>query len=209
MKPEMQKLKPTEKAAAKAEDQEDALRTCIVTRAKAEDGLLRFVFSPDGAVVPDLKHKLPGRGAYVSCRKGLVAEAVKKGLFSRAFKRKVEPAPDLADLVEGLLRRDVLSALGIANKAGAVVAGFDTLQAEVKKSRFIAFMHGRDASEGGLEKMERMAQAQSAPLYRLFDIAELSEALGRENTVNLGVRRAEGAKPLEAKAMRLAAYLAP
>jgi len=38
-------------------------RMCIVTRAvHDEDGLIRFVRSPDGYAVPDLQRKLPGRG---------------------------------------------------------------------------------------------------------------------------------------------------
>ena len=42
-------------------------RMCIVTRAvHDEDGLIRFVRSPDGYAVPDLQRKLPGRGVWVS-----------------------------------------------------------------------------------------------------------------------------------------------
>ncbi len=38
-------------------------RTCIVTRESGyADDMIRFVAGPDGAVVPDLKHELPGRG---------------------------------------------------------------------------------------------------------------------------------------------------
>ncbi|TXM98081.1 DUF448 domain-containing protein, partial [Methylobacterium sp. WL103] len=37
------------------------LRTCIVTRtAQAPDAMIRFVLGPDGAVVPDLRARLPG-----------------------------------------------------------------------------------------------------------------------------------------------------
>ena len=38
-------------------------RTCIVTReTQPVDALIRFVVAPDGAVVPDLRRRLPGRG---------------------------------------------------------------------------------------------------------------------------------------------------
>jgi predicted RNA-binding protein YlxR (DUF448 family) len=58
-------------------------RMCIVTRAvHDEDGLIRFVRSPDGYAVPDLQRKLPGRGVWVTLSRQQVSEAVKKNLFS-------------------------------------------------------------------------------------------------------------------------------
>jgi predicted RNA-binding protein YlxR (DUF448 family) len=61
-------------------------RMCIVTRAvHDEDGLIRFVRSPDGYAVPDLQRKLPGRGVWVTLSRQQVSEAVKKNLFSRGF----------------------------------------------------------------------------------------------------------------------------
>ena len=54
-------------------------RTCIVTReAQAPAGLIRFVLGPDHQVVPDLRHKLPGRGVWVTARSEIVNEAVKR-----------------------------------------------------------------------------------------------------------------------------------
>ena len=99
-------------------------RTCIVTRVKGPpDAFLRFVVSPDGAVVPDLRRSLPGRGAWVTAEKAVVAEAVKRRSFARAFKMQVEVIPTLADMVDALLEKDALQALAMANKAGLVVAG--------------------------------------------------------------------------------------
>ena len=52
-------------------------RTCIVTRvAQAPEAMIRFVRGPDGRVVPDLRARLPGRGAWVSARRDAVATAV-------------------------------------------------------------------------------------------------------------------------------------
>ncbi len=42
-------------------------RTCIVNRRSGSpDGLVRFVVGPEGDVVPDVKARLPGRGAWVT-----------------------------------------------------------------------------------------------------------------------------------------------
>ena len=183
-------------------------RTCIVTReTKSEPELVRFVYSPDGQVVPDLRHKLPGRGAYVSVSRSLLEQAVKKGSFSRAFKRKVEASSDLPQLVEALLRKEAVASLSMANKAGEALAGFDTIAAEAVKRGFIGFLHGADASEQGLQKLERIAMSKSSPLYRSLTIDELSTALSRENTVHVALKPSPVSRGVLARLKRLDAYL--
>ena len=62
-------------------------RTCIVSRtAKPPAEMIRFVLGPGNEVYPDLKHKLPGRGVWVTAQADMVNEAVRRRLFSRAFK---------------------------------------------------------------------------------------------------------------------------
>src|ERR1700710_3313662 len=69
-------------------------RMCAVTRAvRPIDELIRFVVSPQGEVVADLKRKLPGRGLWVSASRQAVAEAVRRNQFSRGFRRDVRAAP--------------------------------------------------------------------------------------------------------------------
>ena len=44
-------------------DRSATVRMCAVTRqVRPIDELIRFVVSPSGEVIPDLKRKLPGRG---------------------------------------------------------------------------------------------------------------------------------------------------
>ena len=105
-------------------------RTCVVTRAvKPVDELIRFVTAPDGAVVADLKRRLPGRGVWVTATRAAVDEAVKRKAFGRGFKREVRAAPDLGREVEWLLERAALDALGIVQKAGRVKTGFAKTEA--------------------------------------------------------------------------------
>ena len=90
-------------------------RTCIVTRRPAEpDELIRFVVGPDKAVVPDLKRNLPGRGCWVTADREHVDKAAKKGLFPRALKSEVTVQPDLGGMVDRLLAKSALGALGLA-----------------------------------------------------------------------------------------------
>ncbi len=66
-------------------------------RSGEPHALIRFVASPDGVVVADLKGRLPGRGAWVTARRDVVEQAIAKRLFARALKRDVTVAGDLAD----------------------------------------------------------------------------------------------------------------
>src|SRR5437764_14499978 len=104
-------------------DRSATVRMCAVSReVRPIDELIRFVVSPQGEVVPDLKRKLPGRGMWVSASRRAVAEAVRRNQFSRGFKRDLRIAPTLAADTEGLLLRSVIDALAMAAKAGQVVS---------------------------------------------------------------------------------------
>src|SRR4029077_5955153 len=65
-------------------DRSTTMRMCAVTReVRPIDELIRFVVSPQGEVIPDLKRKLPGRGLWVSASHRAVAEAVRRNQFSK------------------------------------------------------------------------------------------------------------------------------
>jgi uncharacterized protein len=107
-------------------------RLCIATRQVRPVGaLIRFVIGPDGAVVPDLKRRLPGRGVWVTARRQAVVEAVRRRLFGRGFKAEVKVSPELPGAVERLLEQSALNALSIAHKAGLVVQGFAKVEAAI------------------------------------------------------------------------------
>ena len=65
-------------------------RFCALTRAaRPVAEMVRFVVGPDGDVVPDIKRKLPGRGLWIAATHEAVAEAARRNVFSRGFKREV------------------------------------------------------------------------------------------------------------------------
>ena len=110
-------------------DRSATMRMCAVTRqVRPIDELIRFVVSPSGEVVPDLKRKLPGRGLWVSASRQAVAEAVRRNHFGKGFKREVRATPTLAADTEALLVRGVIEALAMAAKAGQVVSGFSKVE---------------------------------------------------------------------------------
>ena len=167
------------------------VRTCVVTRAaRPPEELIRFVVGPDQAVVPDLKRKLPGRGAWVTARRDVLAMAVKRGAFARAFRADVKVAPDLVDAVDRLLERSLLEALGVARKARQVVVGHAQVEAAAEDGAAVAVLHASDAGAEGVRQILAAIRRGSAPspsnvvVIPAFTSAQLHLALARPNVVH-------------------------
>jgi predicted RNA-binding protein YlxR (DUF448 family) len=165
----------------------DRERRDIVSGEVMEEArLIRFVAGPGGEVVPDLARKLPGRGLWVAADRTSVETAARKGLFSRAAKAKLVAAPDLADQVERLLRRRLLSALGLARRAGELTSGFEKVHAALAAGRTAWVVEASDGAADGRRKLRALARRQSPPpgLVGLYTAAELGLALGLENVIH-------------------------
>jgi predicted RNA-binding protein YlxR (DUF448 family) len=165
-------------------------RLCVATRSvKPVTDLIRFVVDPEGQVIADLKRKLPGRGVWVTATRPALAEAIRRKVFARAFKREVRVEPDLADWVEALLERSALDALAIAHKSGAVAAGFTRVEAALQRENVAALIHAADAAPDGVAKLaaaRRRAglEAERMAVVTLFSSAQLDLALGRANVIH-------------------------
>lgn len=158
-------------------------RTCIVTRAQLPpEALIRFVRAPDGAVVPDLKRKLPGRGVWVRADRATVTAAVKKRAFARALKAEVSVDPELPARIDALLEEAALQGLSLANKAGRVVAGFAKVEAALGRGEAVAVIHARDAAADGKRKLAGAAARPRA--VEVFSGEQLSLALGRPHVIH-------------------------
>jgi uncharacterized protein len=168
-------------------------RLCIATRVvKPTADMIRFVIGPDGAVVPDVKHKLPGRGVWVTANRAAVATAIGGKAFGRGFKRDVRVATDLVEATEHLLARAALDALAIAHKAGAVAAGFAKVEAALSAKTVAALIHAADASPEGVRKLDaarrpRGGDTDGPVMIEMFTSAQLDLALGRSNVVHAAV----------------------
>jgi uncharacterized protein len=189
-----------------------SLRTCVVTRVeRTPDDLIRFVAGPDGAVVPDLARRLPGRGVWVSLDCKAVEKAVRSKAFARSMKRQVNAAPDLPDLIERLLVKRSIEALSLANKAGLVLTGFGKVEAELTRAP-LALMHASDGAEDGCHKLNRKWLAINADRNRTglviagLTIEQLSLAIGRENVVHACLRHGGAASRFVAAVTRTMRY---
>ena len=188
-------------------------RTCIVTRRPAgPDELIRFVVGPDKAVVPDLKRNLPGRGCWVTADREHVDKAAKKGLFGRAFKAQVTVPADLGGMVDLLLARAALGALGLARKAGALALGATKVEASVRSGAALLVLHAAEASADGLRKIAQARRATAHAggpeirAYKLFSEQELGLALGGTNVIHAAVLAGDAGRSAEKRMVALDRY---
>jgi uncharacterized protein len=149
--------------------------------------LIRFVAAPDGRVVPDLKRTLPGRGAWVTAERDVLAQAARRGVLQRALGGRATVPADLPAVTERLLEKAVLDALAIAHKAGQVAAGY-TKVTDALAGTVVALIHAREAAADGVRKIAAAAQrrAEAAPIATIetFASAELDLALARPNVIH-------------------------
>ena len=190
---------------------DDAVRRCALTRARRpKDDLIRFVLGPDGAVVPDLKERLPGRGVWLTAAHDRVAEAAKRNVFARALKTEAKVPESLAAQVDRLLADAALSALGLANKAGEAVFGHAKVEEAIAKGRVLALVHAQEAAEDGCRKLDGkargMREGSPAPVVRAFGVDELSLASGRTNVIHAALIQGGAARKFLAAAARVERY---
>jgi uncharacterized protein len=189
------------------------LRTCIVTRKeRSPDEMIRFVMSPEGAAVPDLRRKLPGRGVWVTASSDIVRRAVRKRAFDRGFKRSVGADQELVEQLDGLLASDALQLLSFANKAGAVITGSTKIATALESRPLVGLMHARDGSAGGAAKLDRLLlrrYGEGAALMvhgNVFTTAQLDLALGRTNVIHAALLAVPASEAFLKRVRRLEGY---
>jgi predicted RNA-binding protein YlxR (DUF448 family) len=164
------------------------VRFCLASgEVKPVDALIRYVVAPDGAIVPDLARKLPGRGAWVTATRAALESAIARNGFARSFRGKAAAGPELPDLVDRLLEKAALSALSFANKAGQVITGFAKVEIAIDQGRAAVLIHAREAAADGVAKLaaaaRRSGNAEPARVAA-FSGPQLDLALGRSNVVH-------------------------
>jgi predicted RNA-binding protein YlxR (DUF448 family) len=182
-------------------------RRCIVTGEHHDRAcLLRFVVDPQGAVVPDLAGRLPGRGLWLTPRRDIVERAVAKRLFARAARRPVSVPAGLADRVEALLAQRCCDAIGLARRAGLAVAGFEKVRDALRAGKCALILAALDGAEDGRQKIR--ALGRELPLAVVLRSAELGAAFGREHVVHAAIGRGPLCDRLIADAEKMAGFRA-
>jgi predicted RNA-binding protein YlxR (DUF448 family) len=178
----------------------DPERTCILTRdAAPRDALIRLAISPEGAVLPDVRAKAPGRGAWIGVNRAeldtAIAKGKLKGALGRAFKGEATSIlADLSVLIADALQRTLLDQLGLISRTGSLLTGSDRISDAARSGKLHLLLHAADAGTDGNRKLDQAWRVGSdregedlrglvIPLPRTI----LSLALGRENVVHIGL----------------------
>jgi uncharacterized protein len=187
-----------------------AERYCAVTgEVKPVADMIRFVISPAGEPVPDLKRRLPGRGLWITATRGALQTALARKVFGRGFKREVRIPSDFIIATERLLETAALDALAIAHKAAKVAIGFAKAEAAITQAPLAGILHAADAAPDGVRKL-------NAALHRRFDAdadkpaviasltsAQLDLALGRSNVIHAALLAGSESETFLARTARL------
>jgi predicted RNA-binding protein YlxR (DUF448 family) len=191
------------------------MRMCAVSRTvRPVDELIRFVVSPAGEVVPDLKRKLPGRGMWLSASRKVVAEAVRRHQFSKAFRRDLRVPTTFPADTETLLVRSVTEALAIAAKAGQVVAGFGKVEAALKEGAAAVLIHASDGAADGIRKLDALARQNEGnrgdrpqiSIVTALKSAELDLALTRSNVIHAALLAGAASRTFLSRSQMLVRY---
>lgn len=196
-------------------DRSATVRMCAVTRQVRPIGeLIRFVVSPQGEVIPDLKRKLPGRGLWVSAARQTVAEAVRRHQFGKGFKRDVRVSPTLAADTEALLVRSAIDALAMAAKAGQVISGFSKVEEALRSRQAQALIHASDGAVDGIRKLDAIVRQNAGindesnpfPVVTALTSEQLDLALGRSNVVHAALLAGPASKTFLSRSQILVRY---
>jgi predicted RNA-binding protein YlxR (DUF448 family)/ribosomal protein L30E len=168
-----------------------AQRTCLGCRQSlGQARLIRFVRSPEGEVLVDLKGRLPGRGAYLCNNRSCIEDALRRKQFDRAFRRDCRPIT--ADQLSNVIAREILirlaSLLGMARKSAKFYAGSNAvLDALGRRKPLAVVILARDISPQIGEKVRNRAALQKIVTTELFDKLELGRILGRAERSVVGL----------------------
>lgn len=181
------------------------VRRCVATRAARDDRhMIRFVVGPGGMLVPDIAGRLPGRGLWVGADRETLMRAIARGGFAKAAKAKVRAEPDLVDRVGAMLAARCLDLVGLARRAGELVAGFDQCADWLRHGRVALVLTARDGAGEGRRRIEALAGA--VPVLDPFARAELGAAIGRDEIVHLAIAKGGLARRLLQELERLQGF---
>jgi uncharacterized protein len=193
-----------------------AERFCAVAGAvKPVAEMIRFVISPAGEPVPDLKRRLPGRGLWITATREALRTAVARKVFARGFKRDIRVGADFMEMTERLIEAAALDALAIAHKSGNVAIGFAKTDAAVTHGAVAGVLHAVEAAPDGVRKLQASLRGRfgpdtgKIPVIGSLNSAQLDLALGRSNVIHAALLAGPESETFLARAARLDRFRGP
>jgi len=199
-------------------DRSATMRMCAVSREVRPIGeLIRFVVSPQGEVVPDLKRKLPGRGLWLTASRQTVAEAVRRNHFSKGFKREIRAQATLPPIPR-LCWFGAQPRRWPWRQGGQVVSGFSKVEGALAEGQAQALIHASDGAADGIRKLDAILRQkhgnigesqdfpQGFPIINVLTSAELDLALGRSNVIHAALLAGPASKTFLSRCQILVRY---
>ena len=125
---------------------------------------------PDGAVLPDLFGKLPGRGIHLCLDRACFRVASERQAFGRAFRAKVAQVDpeSLADAFLAAGRRQVQALLATAVRSGWLVVGRDAVRDAVSAGRVALLLLADDAGAALEKQIGRLQASSNVPAWKML-----------------------------------------
>ncbi len=206
----------------KKRDAHEPERKCILSgEVRAQDELIRLACGPDGEILPDVRGKAPGRGAWIGVDRATLEQAQAKGqlrgALARSFKAGNLAIPDdLAEKTAEALEKNALDRIGIESRSGAVITGSDRIREAARAGQAHLLLHAADAAEDGRRKLDQAwrvgSDAEGSGQQGLVipaNRAILGGALGRENVVHIAIVDERAAKRVSGAISRWMNFTGP
>ncbi len=152
--------------------------------------MIRFVRSPDGDVLADVRGKLPGRGAYCCWNHDCLKQAVARQQFGRAFKQSCRSlsAGELVDQIKAGLLQHMENLIGMARKSTQVISGSRAvIDALDQPERLALVLVAADSTSGHSGKIRNKAASSNVECVEVFNKTELGRIFGRSEHSVLGL----------------------
>ncbi|KQS03961.1 transcription terminating nucleic-acid-binding protein [Sphingomonas sp. Leaf357] len=200
----------------------DPIRRCILLGDRApRAALVRLALSPDGDVLPDVRAKAPGRGAWIGVTRAELETAILKGKLRGALARAFKIGPiaipnDLPAKIEAALERAALDRLGLESRSGGLFSGAEKIETAARSGKLHLLLHACDAGTDGNRKLDQAWRVGSdregedvrglvLPVPRTI----LAVALGRQNVVHIGLTDPDAAKRVRETLDRWLHFIGP
>lgn len=166
------------------------VRRCVVCRqTHRKRALMRFVVSPAGELLFDVRQKLPGRGLNV-CPTQRCLEAAARGAFKRGARGATVDLPtDLEGWIEQLvlaLDRHYAELVSSGRQSGQLRCGAQTVERMARGGELVAYMLATDASAGTRRKYSENARRKDVPVHGQLNRKEFGRLTGRDEVVVSG-----------------------
>jgi ribosomal protein L7Ae-like RNA K-turn-binding protein len=151
---------------------------------------------------------------WVTASRQVVAEAVRRHQFTKAFKRNLRIPPTLPTDLEALLVRSVTEALGIAAKARQIVNGYGKVESALREGKVEVLIHASDGAADGIRKLDMLARQNDGnrgvqapiPVVTALKSTELDLALTRSNVIHAALLAGPASKTFLSRSQMLVRY---